>query len=266
MTNTEALQHLSTITKRYFEGATVDFAKRTRKVKPQAPFVVITPGSPARDLFPTTRLVADRVVSYYQTRLPVQIDLYTNGGAGEPEEDGYVPSMNTAVEDMTDFLDFLESPYVTNWCFRLNVSIVTTGVVQDLTALITDSDFEFRAMTELTFCFVHKAVGHSGVEGESSIKHPSEPEAEPGEPVDPEAKPGEPIGPDTPGVTPSKVGDGSEPGYFVPDDSKDDVTVEPVYEPSPSGGRSKELVEETQTGYFTNVEINDKPVKKEEDE
>jgi len=200
--------------------------------------------------------VADRVVSYYQTRLPVQIDLYTKGGAGKPDESGYVPSVNTAVEDMTDFLDYLESPYVTNWCFRLDVSIVTTGVVQDLTALITDSDFEFRAMAELTFCFVHKAVGHSGVEGESSIKHPCEPEAEPGEPIDP----------DTPSTTPSKDGDGSEPGYFVPDDSKDDVTVEPVYEPSPSGGRSKELVEETQTGYFTNVEINDIPVKKEEDE
>lgn len=238
MTNTEALQHLSIITKRYFEGATVDFAKRTRKVKPQAPFVIITPGSPVRDLFPSTRLVADRTVSYYQTRLPVQIDLYTRGGAGDADESGYVPSVNTAVEDMTDFLDYLESPYVVNWCSRLNASIVTTGMVQDLTDLITDSDFEFRAMTELTFCFVHKAVGHSGIEGESSIKHPG---------------------------NSTNQGDGSEPGYFVPDDSEEGITIEPVYEPSPSGGRSKVLVEETQTGYFTNVEINKKLVKEEDE-
>ena len=33
------------------------------------------------------------------------------------------------------------------------------------------------------------------------------------------------------------------------------MEIKPVYEPTSSGGRSKALVEETEIGYFTEVEI-----------
>lgn len=253
----EARNHIKNITKKYFQNAEVDFANKSHRPKAMAPYVCITLGSPVRDLHPVVRLVGDRLVSYYQTHLPVQIDLFTHGSDAEPDDTGYVNAEDTAVDDLTDFLDYLESEYVHDWLDRIDAGITTDGVIQPLTGLITDSDYEYRAMLEFSFGFIHKAVGHAGIEGERSIQHPSEPEYKPGDPEDPSTPS------DKPNVKPSKIGDGSEAGYFEPDDAREDVTVKPVYEPTASGGRSKDLVENTETGYFTEVEIE---YKKEESE
>lgn len=242
MTVRETKRHIENITKKYFTGAVVGFSNQSANVKRTSPYVCITPGSPTRDQFPVQRMVNDRMVSYYQTRLPLQIDLYTNGAEGSPGTDGFVTMEDTAVDDLTDFVDYLESLYVTHWCDRINASITVNGPVQQLTGLVTDTDYQFRAMVELVFCYVHKAVGYTGIQGESSIVYPGEP-----------GGPNVPGDPGTPGG--ENTGDGSEPGYISPDDSEDGVTIEPVYEPTSSGGRSKELVEDAETGYFTEVEI-----------
>lgn len=242
MTGSEARKYLKNITQKYFAGATVDFAKQSSKVRAKAPFVCLTLGSPTRDSYPTQRMVDDRLVSYYQTRLPVQIDLFTNGSEGEAGGNGFVAMEDTSVDDLTDFVDYLESWYVTDWCHRIGAAIIVNGGVQSLTGLVTDTDYEYRAMVEIVFCYVHKAVGYTGIQGEASIQHPSE--AHPGTPENP----GEP-------VTPPPKGDGSEPGYVVPEDTEEGVTIKPVYEPTASGGGSQELVESTETGYFGKVNI-----------
>lgn len=253
MTGSEARNHLKNITKKYFTGATVGFANQSSKVRAKVPFVCLTPGTPARDSFPTQRIVDDRLVSYYQTRLPVQIDLFTNGAEGEAGDNGFVAMEDTSVDDLTDFVDYLESWYVTDWCHRIGAAIIINGGVQPLTGLVTDTDYEYRAMVEITFCYVHKAVGYTGIQGESSIQHPSEAATPPPESTE---KPGEPAQPGEPSVTPIPKGDGSEPGYVVPEDTEEGVTVKPVYEPTASGGGSQELVENTETGYFTRVNID----------
>lgn len=265
MTFSEARVNIKNIVKKYFAAANVGYSKRSSSVTPQGPFVRITTGTPVRDLFPVERMANDRLVKYYQTRLPVQIDLFTNGEEGEPDENGFVQMEDTAVDDLTDFLDYLESHYVQHWCDRINASFTVNGDVQPLTGLVTDTDYQFRAMVELTFCFVHKAVGYAGIQGEDSIKHPGEPgfpgDTDPGEPQGPgettpgtPQEPGETSPPEQPGVSPPANGDGSEPGYVVPDDTEDGVTVVPEYKPTSSGGRSEELVN-AETGYFTKVKI-----------
>ena len=75
-------------------------------------------------------------------KLPLQIDLYTNGAEGSPGPDGFVTMEDTAVDDMTDFVDYLESPYVIHWCDRINATIVVNGPVQQLTGLVTDTDYQ----------------------------------------------------------------------------------------------------------------------------
>lgn len=229
MTNKDARRHIKNIVKKYFDGAEVDFANQNHKPKANAPYVCITLGSPIRDLFPSVTLVDGRLISYYQTKLPVQIDLFTHGGDGEPDATGYVTGEDTAVDDLIDFSDYLESEYVIAWCHRIDAAIAMKGTVQNLTGLLADTDYEFRAMLEFDFCYVHKAVGHAGIQGESSIHYP---------------------GSQTPASN-----DGSEPGYETPDESADGVTITPSFEPTASGGGSRKLVEDTETGYFTEVEI-----------
>lgn len=256
MTFSEAKGHIRNIVKKYFAGATVDFANRSSSVMPQSPYVCITTGAPIRDQFPVERTVSDRIVRYYQTRLPVQIDLFTNGTEGEPDENGFVSMEDTSVEDLMDFQNYLESPYVLHWCDRIDAAIIVESSAQPLTGLITDTNYQFRSMMELTFCFVNKAVGYAGVQGEDSIQHPSgsgsgSPDTGSGNP----SQPGDSSPPGQPGGTSSPEGDGSEPGYVEPDDTEEGVTIEPTYKPSPSGGRTEELVEQTETGYFTAVKI-----------
>ena len=152
MTVREAKRHIENITKKYFTGAVVGFSGQSANVKSKSPYVCITPGSPTRDQFPVQHMVNDRMVLYYQTKLPLQIDLYTNGAEGSPGPDGFVTMEDTAVDDMTDFVDYLESPYVIHWCDRINATIVVNGPVQQLTGLVTDTDYQFRAMVELVFC------------------------------------------------------------------------------------------------------------------
>ena len=158
------------------------------------------------------RFIDGRPVSYYPASVPVQFDLFTNGRQEETEP-GFTPIVeNTAEEDLLSFSSFLNSPYATQWCSRENISIVVPNEVRDLTGLIHDTNYEFRASFEISVYFTMEAIGYTGTLDLSSIK-PGEPE-----------------------------------------------TIEPESTMTPSGGGNPALVKE-ESGYFTNVQINDKSVK-----
>ena len=86
----------------------------------------------------------------------MQVDLYTDGlRISETERE------NTAVNDLTEFINFLNSPHVDVWCFINDIDI-TTGTVRDLTGVISDSSWQYRAMTELELGFTERTKGHTG--------------------------------------------------------------------------------------------------------
>ena len=135
---------------------------------------------------------------------------------------------------MLGFASFLNSEYVIQWCHRHDLALVVPPTVQNLTGLINDTNYEFRSMLEISARFTMTAIGYTGTLSPDSVKHIT-------------------IGPDG---TPEEVSGG--------DIQADDVTrLDPTIEPTPSGGGNEEMASE-EGGYFTNVEINDKPVMKEE--
>ena len=183
------------------------------------------------------------MVGYYQSRISMQVDLFTNGLPVVDDETGQtVAYENTAMDDMLAFADFLNSQYAIEWCHSHDVAISFDGDAQDLTGLVNDNNYEFRSRLPVLFYFTQKAVGYAAVLDESSIQYPTgEVDPDTGAPTYTEKEPED---------TESSSGQFNGAGQ-----NADDIIV-PKFEQNSSGGGSEELAQQ-KTGYFTEVEIKE---------
>ena len=238
MTLSGLREELRKLTKLYFTGAEVSFSKQSFRAKPKTPFISLTMGAISRPINPPIITIDGRPVAVYPASTAIQVDLYTNGKQTEAEK-GFTPIVeNTAAEDLLGFASFLNSEYAVGWCHQRDLAILVPNTVQDMTGLVSDTNFEFRAMMEVTVYFTLTAIGYTGTLAPESVKHS-------GTIVDPE------------------TGEEKPYEYEGGDIQADDVSeLVPAIKPTPSGGGKKELAAE-EGGYFTNVEINEKPVKEE---
>ena len=238
MRATEARELFRQLTARYFAGATVTFSNQSRVAKPRVPLVTITPGIVRRPTAANYSMTDDEVVGHYLYRITFQVDLFTHGAPVVDDETGEtVAYVNTAMDDMLSFADFLNSDYAIRWCHVNDVSILIDGDVQDLTGVVNDTNYEYRARMSVLFYFTQKAVGPTAVLKESSIQYP---DGEGG------------YTPETPLETESPTN-----GYETDAMKKEEAAiVEPEFEQTSSGGGTEELAKET-TGYFTEVEIKE---------
>lgn len=227
----EVKQAMIELAQLYFTGASVGLSKQSFIAKANKPFVKLSTGSVSRSINPPTRILDGCPVAFYPATIAIQVDLFTNGKQTEVAP-GFTPVIeNTAEDDLIGFADFLNSGFVVEWCRERDIAIIVPNTVNDLTGLITDTNYEFRAMLELMVCFTMEAVGHTAILAPESVIVTVEP------------------------VVPEE-GSPDEPEYI------ETVVVEPVINISPSGGGNEELVA-SEGGYFSNVEINDKLVKEE---
>lgn len=212
MTYTEVKRLIYEITARYFSSAIVDMAntKRTKKGKP---LVTLRFGNAKMSKFPVEKNLDGELCRCYPSGMKLEVQLFTNGarlpnGAME----------NTAVGDLIDYMNYMASEMVTQELDAKRVSILPAGDVQDVTAIINDTSYEYRAMVEFDISYTTISVGFAGVHDEASIKIDQ---------PDPE-----------------------NPGQVLP------PHIEPEWTPTSSGGRNAEIAEKT-TGYFTEVEITE---------
>jgi hypothetical protein len=241
MTYTEMKRAVYGITAAYFTGASVEMAN-TKSAKKGKPLVKLAFGPAQSTQFPVEQFIDGELCSFYPTTAKLEVQLFTNGfrlpnGAME----------NTAVGDLTDYVNYMMSEMVTNELNLQNLSMLVDGPVQDTTAIINDVSYEYRALVEFNVNFTVAAVGFAGVLDESSIKI-DQPAPGPTPGPDP-GEPGEPEKPDEPGKPTTPV-DPDTPGQVLP------PHIEPEWKPTESGGRNKEIAEK-RTGYFTEVEVTE---------
>lgn len=171
MTLAELKKLLVQLTQTYFAGATVTYAKQSFVAKPGSPLVTLTTGSVNRSRNPPVKIIEGTPVAFYPASVPVQIDLFTHGRQEEVAP-GFTPiAENTAEDDMLAFESFLNSPFVTQWCHQHDIAIVVPTAVQDLTGLVHDTNYEFRAMLEIAVYFTMTAIGITGTLDIDSVKH-----------------------------------------------------------------------------------------------
>lgn len=224
MTQGAAKALILEVISKYFATATVAWSNQNLAVIPQKPFIRLTAGNLKRNRFPAVSVIDGVPVNAYEFRLPITVDLFTNGA----EVPGSEQRENTAVQDLSFFVDFLDSEYVTDFCYREGISILLDSTeILDLSAAIYDANYEFRAEVTLTLSFMVRAVGYTGTYGEETIKV-------------------------------VEITEKDESGAETIVGTEETIDLTESFNPSASGGNTKELARETDCGYFTAVEIEDR--------
>ncbi|MDR3165436.1 MAG: hypothetical protein LBU13_07640 [Synergistaceae bacterium] len=147
----------------YWSGAAVVWSAAD-KVKPNAPLVVLRLGTVKRALQPITQAINGILFSAYPSDVTLQVDLFTRG---KRSKSGYLA--NTALNDLLDFANFLNSTASTEWSSRNDISLALLSGVQDLSEVINDTQWQYRAMCEYTVSFTQWAAEFYGILNEDSI-------------------------------------------------------------------------------------------------
>lgn len=212
MTYNEARQLIYNATVSYFAGASVTMAN-TKQTKQTKPLVTMKFGSLQLNTFPNEETYDGEPCDYYPATMKLEVQLFTSG---HQLSNGGMES--TAVGDLTDYVNYITSKMMVNEFSRSDLTILPAGPVQDVSAIINDASYEYRAMVEFDVTFTVAAVGYGGILDESSIKV-NEP-------------------------------DPDHPGEVLP------PHIDPEWSETDSGGRTAEIAEK-KVGCFTEVEITE---------
>ena len=150
------------ITALFFHDATIIWAEQIN-TKPNPPYITLKMGGIQRSAFPFWDIENKR---YYSCRTTVEVNLYTRGKpittGGGNVTGNYA---NTATSDLMDFFNYVESEEITDQMAEKGIEVTLIPLVRDLTALLNDSQYRYRAMAEAVVTFVQQADGPYGICG-----------------------------------------------------------------------------------------------------
>ena len=228
----------------YWAGANITYARQDRIAKPKSPLVLLTYGNVTRYDMPNYMIVDGVNVAQYQCSVLLDIDLFTHGAPIRLQGMGEVLTYrDSAVEDISAFEDFLNSEYCVEFCDIHSISWAREGDIQNLSGIINETSYEYRARITLRIYYVSLAVEHAGVLPEDSILYPT------GRFVDGV----EVYAPGAPVRKTSTTGH-----YGSPEEEREKraIVVPPdKFVPTPSGGGTQEFAD-METGYYEEVEIS----------
>lgn len=141
---------------------------KTKPVNPNSPMISLGLAQVERPYRPARRYIDGVVHDSYPSTTILRVDLFTTGAPTTDRPNITARSENTAVNDLSDFANFLNSVYVDHWCGNNGVSL-RGRTVQDLTALNNDTSWQYRALLEIDVGFMQNAAGHSGIGYENGV-------------------------------------------------------------------------------------------------
>lgn len=157
----EVKDRLYELTDSFFKGATVIWSEQIN-TKPPLPYIALKCGGVGRTSFPVGDGEGRRV---YQSKTTWEVNLFTKGQpitVGEGVTGNYA---NTAVSDLSEFANYLDSEEIVDIIAGYGMDITLMPPVRDLTNLQNDSKYRYRAMAEFTVSFVQEADGPYGMGG-----------------------------------------------------------------------------------------------------
>lgn len=228
----------------FFSGATVIYASQSYKAKPAQPLVTMSFGDLSRVQHPPVKHIDGHVINYYHSKMKVQIDLYTKGAKVTNTSGGTIGVENTALSDMVDFANFLNSPYVVNMAGVADVTIASEGRVMDTTHVLNSSDFQFRATYELELQFTQEAVGYASMLDATSVRYPTVPD-DTQDDVQDDAQDG---------LEDENAGDYENELEEDTEEDTQEVYIVPTFIQNPSGGGNEDVALEL-LGFFNEAEV-----------
>lgn len=170
MTLEELRDHLYEIIQRYFTGATVMWGEQNN-TRPTSPFIRLKLGSLKRPQHFINQTDKNASRSYIPSTTILSVELFTHGRK-MADEDGDFYFVNTAVDDMADFVNYMVSPHADDVYEGLDISVRPEGNIIDTSAVL-DSDYEYRAMQEFVVDFLQESRGYAGIERDNWEPTPS---------------------------------------------------------------------------------------------
>ena len=158
MTIAELREYIYDFVANYFKGATVVWANEYM-AKPVYPLVTIKLKTLDIGNMSIEGELDGEYNAAYNASIPVEINLYTKG-MSIGSSTGIVSSMaNTALEDLMQFVVYLHSPFCVAQMHDKDMCMLLNGQVQDLSGLLEDNRYEYRAMCELNVTFLLNFYG-----------------------------------------------------------------------------------------------------------
>ena len=195
MTVGELREAIREIVKRYFAGAAVKWIDENN-VRPTGPLVTLQLRNIQRELFAILENRQGHPVKLWHTRAMLDVNLYTPGGVSAVQPGIRPRADNTAVSDMQDFVSYMDSDYVYGVLGPQDVTVLPEGPTQDVSELVDNAKYEYRAMQEFTVDFIQNAAGVSGIlhipARQESAANPEAPGLPAGPQPDPPTDPGVP--------------------------------------------------------------------------
>ena len=172
MRPSQAKEYFRKLVKSYFKKANVIYGRQSHAAKTDIPLVSLTVGNVKRTRDSCGYDIDGAPVYSYPSSLNITIDLFTHG-APITVKNEIVAYDNNAIDEMTAFADFLGSRHVVEWCNRYDMSISIDGDVMDLTGVINETAYEYRARLSVWLGFTQTSVGNAAILTEESIQYPT---------------------------------------------------------------------------------------------
>lgn len=149
------------LTSMFFQGATVIWAEQSNTMS-TPPYVTLKTNGLNRTRNPVTTKDGKR---YYPCSTKLEVNLYTKGEPITAGENMPINYANTAVSDLCDFFNFLDSEEMTDIAADKGICIVLEPPIRDLSELQNETRYRYRAMAEATILFAQEADGLYALSG-----------------------------------------------------------------------------------------------------
>ena len=160
MNLTEVKDRLYDAVERFFPNTSIIWVNQSG-AKPNVPYVTLSLGSSVqREAFPIDDGEGHRV---YPSSTIAEINIYTMGRqmkAGDALMDSYE---NTAVDDLTELSNYLESEGMVDYFSSYDIDISLMSPIRDLSELKNETKYRYRAMAEYRVSYLESAGGYFGM-------------------------------------------------------------------------------------------------------
>lgn len=162
MTVEQAKSCIWKLVSQYFAGASVIWSGQNI-VKPVKPLVMLRLSNVQRSDFSIPQEEDGTLVKLYPTVALLTVNLFTLGKPTRAGTGKVATRINTALHDLSSFVNFLDSEYALAYMEEQNLQIMPQGATQDISELLDNTQYEYRAVQEFTIEFIQEVHGWAGV-------------------------------------------------------------------------------------------------------
>lgn len=157
MTLSEAKQTIFDFVQSFFEEGTVAFEDQ-KMVRLPVPYITLKFLNINKQRF--ANKYDDKI--YWEIKSTVSMNIYTQGKEVSVNDSLHYYE-NSAQDDLMDFIKYMESDGSTDWLSNKNVSLMLKDdSIKDLSMLLNDTTYRYRAYAEFDFTFTDEQAGYKG--------------------------------------------------------------------------------------------------------